>query len=85
MSAGLVARNAGEDGFDYRAEEAAGPLLANLQSEYLGDVKVRADWFVDKFDEMSNDELIGVTKKLFEAWTVEFLPTESNPKVEQPT
>lgn len=85
MSAGLVARQIGKDGFKYTAEEDAGAFLANLKSDYLGGVKERADWVVETFDDMTNDELVGVTKKLFEAWTVEFLPIDSGQQMELPT
>lgn len=85
MSAGLVDRQFGKEGFQYLAKEAAGAFLANLRSEYLRGVKERADWVVETFDEMTNEELIGVTKRLFEAWTVEFLPIESGQQVELPT
>ena len=84
MSAGLVARQIGTDGIQYIAEDAAGAFLANLNSEYLGGVKERADWVVDTFDDITNEELVGVTKKLFEAWTVEFLPIESGQQLELP-
>ena len=85
MSAGLVGRQVGKDGFQYTAEEAAGAFLANLKSDYLGGVKERADWVVETFDDITNDELVGVTKKLFEAWTVEFLPIDSGQQMELPT
>lgn len=85
MSAGLVGRQVGKDGFQYTAEEAAGAFLANLRSEYLRGVKERAGWVIGTFDEMTNEQIVSVTKRLFEAWTVEFLPTESGPQLELPT
>lgn len=85
MSAGLVARHVGKDGFQYTAEESAGAFLANLRSEYLGGVKERADWVIETFDAMTDEEIVRVTKRLFEAWTVEFLPIESGQQLELPT
>ncbi|MEQ9519039.1 MAG: threonine transporter [Parvibaculum sp.] len=85
MSAGLIARYIDANGFQYAAEDAAGAFLANLKSEYLAGVKERANWVIETFDSMTNEELVGVTKKLFAAWTVEFLPIESDQQLEQPT
>jgi hypothetical protein len=85
MSAGLVARQFGKEGFQYAAEEAAGSFLANLRSDYLAGVKDRADWVIETFDEMTSEEIVGVTKKLFEAWTVEFLPVESSQQLDLST
>ena len=85
MSAGLVSRHADSKGFEYAAEDAAGAFLSNLTSEYLSGIKSRAKWVVDTFDAMTNEELTAVTKRLFEAWTVEFLPIETNIQLEMPT
>ncbi len=84
MSAGLVTRQIDAEGFQYVAEDAAGAFLANLTSTYIQGVKERADWVIATFDDMTAEELVGVTKGLFEAWTVEFLPMDSGQQLELP-
>ena len=48
-------------------------------------MKERADWVIETFDAMTDEEIVRVTKRLFEAWTVEFLPIESGQQLELPT
>src|SRR5271169_1811943 len=57
ISRGLVARHATPLGFMYQAEDDAGPFLDSLTAEYLDDLKDRAVWVVDRFSEMSDQEI----------------------------
>lgn len=84
-SGGLVRRVSDNLGFLYVAEDAAGAFLSNLRTEYLSGVKERAQWVVDTFDSLNADQLDSVVKRLFEAWTTEFLPVELGAQLELPT
>lgn len=84
-SGGLVRRVSDNLGFLYVAEDAAGAFLSNLRTEYLSGVKERAQWVVDTFDSLTADQLDSVVKRLFEAWTTEFLPVELGAQLELPT
>src|SRR5580698_1351850 len=57
ISRGLVSRHATPNGFLYRAEDDAGPFLDALTAEYLADLKDRATWVVERFHEMSDQEI----------------------------
>src|SRR5689334_15456448 len=57
ISRGLVSRHATENGFMYQAEDDAGPFLDSLSAEYLNDLRNRAEWVVDRFREMSDQEI----------------------------
>jgi hypothetical protein len=76
ISRGLIARTAGPEGILYSADEWAGPFLDNLRSQYMLELRERADWVVDQFDSLTAENLDGLTKRLFEAWTTEFQPVQ---------
>jgi hypothetical protein len=76
MSRALVRRETNRNGFFYSAEERAGPFLENLRSAYILGLRERADWVVGEFDDFSAEQLDGLTKKLFQAWTTEFQPIQ---------
>jgi hypothetical protein len=84
-SARLVSRISHDRGFLYAAEDSAGAFIDNLKSEYLCGVKERAQWVVYTFDELSADQMETMTKRLFEAWTIEFQPMELPSQLELPT
>lgn len=75
-SVGFVRRETNERGFLYSATESAGAFLSNLKSEYLSDVKERAQWVIEIFDALSADQLEKIVNTLFETWTIEFQPIE---------
>ena len=75
ISARLVRRWPGEDGFSFGAEDAAGAFMANLVSEYHAELKTRARWVVGEFDSLPAEELDARIKGLFADWTVEFQST----------
>ncbi|MGE6699477.1 ABC-three component system middle component 2 [Hyphomonas sp. NPDC076900] len=71
-SAGLVRREAQQDGIVYTANDDAGAFVDNLYSDYLMGIKNRAGWVAETFDDLLSDELDTVVNGLFEAWTTEF-------------
>jgi len=75
LSARLVRRWPGEDGFSFGAEDAAGAFMANLVSGYHAELKSRARWVVGEFDSLAAVEFDARMKGLFEDWTVEFQST----------
>ena len=82
MSRSLVRRELHSKGFLYGAEDSATSFLDNLNSPYTVALRSRADWVAATFDELSAEELDSVVKRLFEAWTIEFQPSESGSQAE---
>jgi len=72
ISRGLVSRHATPDGFMYQAEDDAGPFLDTLTVEYLDDLKNRADWVVDRFRDMSDQEIRFMLTRVYDQWSREF-------------
>ena len=72
ISRGLVSRHATQDGFMYQAEDDAGPFLDALTAEYLGDLKDRAEWVVDRFQDMSDQEIRFMLTRIYDQWSREF-------------
>lgn len=72
ISRGLVSRHATPDGFMYQAEDDAGPFLDTLTAEYLDDLKNRADWVVDRFRNMSDQEIRFMLTRIYDQWSREF-------------
>lgn len=71
ISCGLVARHATPLGFMYQAEDDAGPFLDSLTAEYLDDLKDRAVWVVDRFSEMSDQEIRLMLSQAYDQWSRE--------------
>lgn len=74
MSRSLVRRELHVDGLLYAAEEVAGAFFDNMRSAYIVALRKRAAWVAATFDELSEDELDTIIKRLFKAWTTEFQP-----------
>jgi hypothetical protein len=72
ISRGLVSRHATPDGFMYQAEDDAGPFLDTLTAEYLDELKNRADWVVDRFRDMSDQEIRFMLTRIYDQWSREF-------------
>jgi hypothetical protein len=77
ISRGLASRHATPNGFMYQAEDDAGPFLDALTVEYLTDLKDRADWVVDRFRDMSDQQIRSLLTKVYDQWSREFqIPEE---------
>jgi hypothetical protein len=76
MSGGLVGRHATPDGFMYQAEDAAGPFLDGLTTEYLDDLKDRAVWVVDRFSQMTDHDIRVMLSQVYDQWSREFQTPE---------
>lgn len=64
-------------GLLYAAEDAAGAFFDSLQAPYILELCNRAEWVASTFDDLSDHELDAIIKRLFEAWTTEFQPVQS--------
>jgi hypothetical protein len=72
ISRGLVSRHATQNGFMYQAEDDAGPFLDALTAEYLDDLKNRAEWVVNRFRDMSDQEIRFLLTRVYDQWSREF-------------
>lgn len=72
ISRGLVSRHATQNGFMYQAEDDAGPFLDALTAEYLSELKNRAGWVVDRFRDMSDQEIRFMLTRVYDQWSREF-------------
>lgn len=85
ISRSLIRRELSEKGLLYSAEDAAGAFLDNMRSNYIKDLRDRANWVASTFDQLSANELDTVVRRLFEAWTTEFQPVQFGPQAEPMT
>jgi hypothetical protein len=76
ISRGLISRHATPYGFMYQAEDDAGPFIDALTAEYLYDLKNRAVWVVDRFSEMSDDDIRVMLSRVYDQWSREFQAPE---------
>lgn len=72
MSRGLVSRHATQNGFLYQAEDDAGPFLDALTAEYVSDLKNRGEWVVNRFRDMSDQEIRFMLTRVYDQWSREF-------------
>jgi hypothetical protein len=68
ISRGLVTRHATQDGFSYQAEDDAGPFLDALDADYLTELKDRATWVVDRFHEMTDQDIRLLLTRVYDQW-----------------
>ena len=71
ISRGLVTRHATTEGFFYLAEDDAGPFLDSLDAEYLIELKDRATWVVDRFQDMTDQEIRLLLATVYDQWSRE--------------
>lgn len=61
----------------YQAEDDAGPFLDALTAQYLNDLKDRAEWVVNRFRGMSDQQIRSMLTKVYDQWSREFqIPEE---------
>ena len=76
ISRGLVRRHATPNGFTYQAEDDAGPFLDALTAEYLDELKDRATWVVDRFNDMNDHDIRVMLTRVYDQWSREFQTPE---------
>jgi len=76
MTRQLIERDIGAYGIRYRAGENAAPFLAALESDYLKDLKDRANWLVSALGKLSDQDFRAMMRKFFDDWVEEFQVAE---------
>jgi hypothetical protein len=72
ISRKLVDRHARADGISYSASDEAAPFLDCLQARYSQALRDRAQWAVEAFGLLRDDDLKSYFDTHFERWTREF-------------
>jgi len=80
ISRGLVERHINCDGINFSASDEAGPFLDCLQSHYTTTLRERAEWAVETFGGLYDDELKSYFDARFERWTREFQAVKMPPE-----
>jgi hypothetical protein len=76
MTRNLIEREVATDGIKYKAGENAAPFLAALGSEYLRQLKGRAEWLVQTYGDHSEQDFRAMMRTFFDHWVEEFQTTE---------
>lgn len=83
MTRQLVERDIGPQGLRYRAGENAAPFLAALETDYLKDLKERANWLVSAVGKLDDQEFRRMMRRFFDDWVEEFQLAERSLGVER--
>jgi hypothetical protein len=78
MSRDLVTREATAAGIQYVAGENAAAFLDSLRTPYLMELKLRADWLIDYFNDQSEEAFTKIIQQFFDDWVVEFQELEQS-------
>lgn len=72
---GLIERCATKDGFEYRALDPAGGVIASLQAPYSQELRERATWAVERFVGTSTERLAAYFRERIGRFGEEFTLT----------
>jgi len=72
---GLAERRATSNGFEYAALEAAGSVIASLETEYSQQLRDRAAWVAETFGSRDNNALNQFFRERIGGWGQEFMLT----------
>ncbi len=72
ISRGLIEKTSTSEGFNYIAGENAAPFIQSLTTNYSLQLKERAQWVVEQFQNASTQEIKNITNKLFQQWSSQF-------------
>lgn len=72
QSRGLIERRYEPDGIMFAATEASAAFIDVLESQYVSDLRSRAEWFISRFHELADKELHDFVKKRLGNWGAEF-------------
>lgn len=72
MSRGLITRSAEPTGIVYRAGDFAETFLVSLSSTYLAALCDRAEWVVETFADLADEEIRKRTGTVLERWEEQF-------------
>jgi len=76
MSRGLVQRSTGDSGFHYQADEFAETFMSSLESPYLSQLKIRAEWVLREYGPLDDSDLRATINDVFDRWLEEFQSIE---------
>ena len=71
-SRSLIERHASGGGIEYCAGEFAGTFLNSLASPYLNSLQGRANWVVEAYGDMGDDEIREQMSRFFDEWIEQF-------------
>lgn len=71
-SRGLIERVYNDGGIFFAATEKSADFLDTLGTEYLADLRDRADWVVDRFGALDDTELDSMVRERIGTWGAEF-------------
>ena len=80
ISRGLIDRHINAEGINFSASDEAVPFLDCLQAEYTIALRERAEWAVETFGGLDDDELKSYFDARFERWTREFQAVKMPPE-----
>lgn len=72
ISRGLIEKISTTEGFNYIAGENAAPFIQSLTTNYSLQLKERAQWVVEQFQNASTQEIKNITNKLFQQLSSQF-------------
>lgn len=70
---GLIGQLPTDKGFAYTAEEVAGAFLDTLHSAYIEKLRERAEWVIENFALLEQNELYLTLEKSLARWKTEFV------------
>lgn len=65
-----------KEGIQYYATDATGAFLRALSTPYITRLRKCANWVAEQFGGSSDEELLVITRQLFDKWTTQFQPVE---------
>jgi hypothetical protein len=78
MSRELVDRRIIPSGIEYQASELASSFLAMQTTAYSQKLKERAEWIVNKYQDLSTSEVQQITNEFLTKWDSEFQPVRGS-------
>lgn len=72
LRAGLAQARLGERGLEYWASESADAFTSLLETDYAAQLRARAIWVVDHFEELDESTLRSALSSAVSNWTEEF-------------
>jgi hypothetical protein len=76
MTRNLIIHFPANEGIRYQSTDATGAFLSGLSTPYITKMKERANWVTEQFSNFTDEQLLGMTQKLFDKWTTQFQPIE---------
>ena len=78
MTRDLIKRKFASDGIRYQAGENAILFLSSMVSNYLSELKMRAEWLICEFGDKNEVDFRVVMQRFFKKWVEEFQAIEQS-------